>query len=89
MYVCIYLWREGVCWCVYTYIMHVNTHIGTHTQVYPAIPDLSPRCCIKTLTYKSSYLQIQTKALKAGGWYCMLTLLLCIYIPSPLQLQIH
>ena len=45
MYICVYVW------CVCIYIMHLNKHIGTHTQLYPAIPDLSPRCCLKTLTY--------------------------------------
>lgn len=46
-------WR---CVCVYIYIkMCLNTHLGTRTQLYPTIPDSSPRCCLDTLTYKRSY----------------------------------
>lgn len=78
-------------WCVYIYAFKcTNRQTENNTQLYPDIPDLSPRCCLKTLTCNSSYLKkIQPKALKAGGWYCMVTFLLCRCVPSPLWLQIH
>lgn len=59
MYICVSVW--GVC----IYIMHLNTHIDTHTHLYPNIPDLCPRCCLKTLTYKSNYLKNTNKISKS------------------------
>lgn len=43
--ICVYMYVGmcvgGVCVCVYVYrsIMHLNTDIGTHLQLYPSIPD--------------------------------------------------
>lgn len=61
IHVCMYIYVCGV-WRGGVYIMHLNTHRGTHTQLYPTIPDWSPRCCLETLTYESSYFKNTNKS---------------------------
>lgn len=65
---CVYMYVYVRVWCVYIYTFKcTNRQTENNTQLYPDIPDLSPRCCLKTLTCNSSYLKkIQPKALKAG-----------------------